>query len=229
MRSGAVDATASNGSSQRCQDQRSNIRDQFHRVRGGFRSAHPGCWLLPGRSLLSRGSCTSWGSAWSAPGAKRTLNSISLAFVCWSYPKLAHDGLERELSFFKQKTACARCVHREVKENLAITNVSCIRRGVGCVFAPLPVRSNPETLQSRCTSRRRIQPPRLAVYAPDCLPLKACRWQNQYLARAVPLAGGRGWQSPPGFTVSGNCPVADMMKKRRIAATGQWAEKSRSI
>jgi hypothetical protein len=27
MRSGAVDATASNGSSQRCQDQRNNIRD----------------------------------------------------------------------------------------------------------------------------------------------------------------------------------------------------------
>jgi ABC-type spermidine/putrescine transport system permease subunit II len=41
-----VDATASTGSGQRCQDQRSNIRDRFHRARGGFRSAHPGCWLL---------------------------------------------------------------------------------------------------------------------------------------------------------------------------------------
>src|SRR6267142_4884853 len=39
-------ATASNGSGQRCQDQRSNIRDRFHRARGGFRSAHPERWLL---------------------------------------------------------------------------------------------------------------------------------------------------------------------------------------
>ena len=31
------------------------------------------------------------------------------------------------------------------------------------------------------------------------------------------------------FTVSGNSPVASKVKKRRIAATGQWAEKSRSI
>ena len=30
---------------QRYHDQRSNIRDGFHRARGGFRSAQ-GCWLL---------------------------------------------------------------------------------------------------------------------------------------------------------------------------------------
>jgi hypothetical protein len=31
------------------------------------------------------------------------------------------------------------------------------------------------------------------------------------------------------FTVSGNSPVASKVKKRRIAATGQWAGKARSI
>jgi hypothetical protein len=101
--------------------------------------------------------------------------------------------------------------------------------------SPRSASSERRSRRRRWPGRRRVQidgrtpDARLAVYAPDCLPLKACWWQNQCPARAVPLAGGRGWQSPPAFTVSGNCPVADMMKKRRITATGQWANESRSI
>jgi hypothetical protein len=46
---------------------------------------------------------------------KADIELYQLAFVCWSYPKLAHDGLERELSFFKQLKGgvCTMCAPRD--------------------------------------------------------------------------------------------------------------------
>ena len=46
----------------------------------------------------------------------------------------AYDGLQGEFSFFNWKTACARCVHWEIKENPATTDVSklhCTSRSQG--------------------------------------------------------------------------------------------------
>ena len=38
--------------------------------------------FCPGRSHLSRGSCRSWDSAWSAPGAKRTFAESPMSVEC---------------------------------------------------------------------------------------------------------------------------------------------------
>jgi hypothetical protein len=52
-------------------------------------------------------------------GAKQTLRlDVRLGYLpLWTLARTAHDGLERERSILSRKPACARCVHREIKEN----------------------------------------------------------------------------------------------------------------